>query len=79
MKKLVSSLMIAAAVSLSAGTTLAAQAQDNQPEAKSLDELLQLVEKNRISYFQHILCFRMLHFYRFRMIGVNRGSENLCF
>ena len=48
MKKLVSSLMIAAAVSLSAGTTLAAQAQDNQPEAKSLDELLQLVEKNRI-------------------------------
>ncbi|MAD53912.1 MULTISPECIES: MotA/TolQ/ExbB proton channel family protein [unclassified Idiomarina] len=49
MKKLVSSLMIAAAVTLSAGTTLAAQAQDNQPEAKSLDELLQLVEKNRIS------------------------------
>ena len=49
MKKLVSSLMIAAAVSLSAGTTLAAQAQDNQPEAKSLDELLQLVEKK--SYF----------------------------
>lgn len=48
MNKLVKSLMIAAAVSLSAGTTLAAQAQE-QSEAKSLDELLQLVEKNRVS------------------------------
>ena len=37
------------------------------------------VLKNLISYFQHIFCFRMLHFYRFLMIGVNRGSENLCF
>lgn len=48
MKQLVKSLMIAAAVSLSAGTTLAANAQDNT-EAKSLEELMQLVEKNRIS------------------------------
>lgn len=48
MNKLVKSLMIAAAVSLSAGTTLAAQAQDDT-EAKNLDELLQLVEKNRVS------------------------------
>jgi len=48
MNKLVKSLMIAAAVTLSAGTTLAAQAQD-QSEAKNLDELLQLVEKNRVS------------------------------
>lgn len=44
MNKLVKSLMIAAAVTLSAGTTLAVQAQD-QSDAKSLDELLQLVEK----------------------------------
>ncbi|MGM0525851.1 MAG: MotA/TolQ/ExbB proton channel family protein [Pseudomonadota bacterium] len=50
MKNLVKSLMIAAAVSLSAGTTLAANAQDaNDTEAKSLQELLQLVERNRIS------------------------------
>ncbi|AVJ56455.1 flagellar motor protein MotA [Idiomarina sp. OT37-5b] len=48
MKQLVKSLMIAAAVSLSAGTTLAANAQDNT-EAKSLEELMQLVEKNRVS------------------------------
>lgn len=48
MNKLVKSLMIAAAVTLSAGTTLAAQAQD-QSEAKNLDELLQLVEENRVS------------------------------
>ena len=48
MKQLVKSLMIAAAVSLSAGTTLAANAQDNT-EAKRLEELMQLVEKNRIS------------------------------
>ncbi|MDV6317151.1 MotA/TolQ/ExbB proton channel family protein [Idiomarina sp. HP20-50] len=48
MNKLVKSLMIAAAVTLSAGTTLAAQAQDNT-EAKNLDELMQLVEKNRVS------------------------------
>jgi biopolymer transport protein ExbB len=48
MNKLVKSLMIAAAVTLSAGTTLAVQAQD-QSDAKSLDELLQLVEKNRVS------------------------------
>ncbi|RUO78060.1 MotA/TolQ/ExbB proton channel family protein [Idiomarina seosinensis] len=50
MKNLVKSLMIAAAVSLSAGTTLAANAQSaNDTEAKSLEELLQLVERNRIS------------------------------
>lgn len=50
MKQLVKSLMIAAAVSLSAGTTLAANAQDNaNTNAKSLEELMQLVEKNRIS------------------------------
>ncbi|TDP29939.1 outer membrane transport energization protein ExbB [Idiomarina aquatica] len=48
MKQLVKSLMIAAAVSLSAGTTLAANAQDNT-NAKSLEELMQLVEKNRVS------------------------------
>ena len=36
MKQLVKSLMIAAAVSLSAGTTLAANAQDNT-EAKRAD------------------------------------------
>jgi biopolymer transport protein ExbB len=48
MNKLVKSLMIAAAVTLSAGTTLAVQAQE-QSDAKSLDELLQLVEKNRVS------------------------------
>lgn len=48
MKQLVKSLMIAAAVSLSAGTTLAATAQD-ETNAKSLEELMQLVEKNRIS------------------------------
>lgn len=48
MKKIVKSLMIAAAVSLSAGTTLAANAQQDT-EAKSLEELLQLVEKNRVS------------------------------
>ena len=50
MKQLVKSLMIAAAVSLSAGTTLAANAQDNaNTNAKSLEELMQLVERNRIS------------------------------
>lgn len=49
MKQLAKSLMIAAAVTLSAGTTLAASAQDSNTEAKSLEELMQLVEKNRVS------------------------------
>ncbi|MEX1221440.1 MAG: MotA/TolQ/ExbB proton channel family protein [Idiomarina sp.] len=44
MKHLVKSVLVAAAVCLSAGTTFAVSAQD---DAKSLDELLQLVKENR--------------------------------
>lgn len=44
MKHLVKSVLVAAAVCLSAGTTFAVSAQD---DAKSLDELLQLVKQNR--------------------------------
>lgn len=46
MKHLVKSVLVAAAVCLSAGTTFAVSAQD---DAKSLDELLQLVKENRAS------------------------------
>lgn len=44
MKQLVKSVLVAAAVTLSAGTTFAVSAQD---DAKSLDELLNLVKENR--------------------------------
>ncbi|RUO78774.1 flagellar motor protein MotA [Idiomarina tyrosinivorans] len=50
MKQLLKNVLVAATVTLTAGTTIAANAQQQtQPEAKSLDQLLQLVKENRVS------------------------------
>ncbi|EKE82852.1 MotA/TolQ/ExbB proton channel family protein [Idiomarina xiamenensis] len=51
MKQLVKNVLVAAAVTLSAGTTFAASAQ-SMDDAKSLDELLQAVKQNRVSSAQ---------------------------